>query len=132
MEILQLIEFCNALKIWIQLNIPRIEDGNNFGVSIQEDAVNELARAEDSGFTILESITKYYVSRGKIISKVIKYPQIEDYRQSVVELDEKEYINLRLCCIDLRNNYAILHDLITKNVEKIKKPRGINQTSSMY
>ncbi|KNC72720.1 hypothetical protein SARC_14719, partial [Sphaeroforma arctica JP610] len=35
MEILQLVEFCNTVKIWIQLNIPRIEDGNNFGVSIQ-------------------------------------------------------------------------------------------------
>merc|ERR1712227_564266 len=28
MEILQLVEICNAVKIWIQLNIPRIEDGN--------------------------------------------------------------------------------------------------------
>ena len=29
------LKMCNAVKIWIQLNIPRIEDGNNFGVSIQ-------------------------------------------------------------------------------------------------
>ena len=28
--------------------------------------------------------------------KVIKYPQIEDYRLGVVELDEKEYINMRM------------------------------------
>lgn len=45
-EILDLIEMINTVKIWIQLNIPRIEDGNNFGVSIQEDTVNELSRAE--------------------------------------------------------------------------------------
>jgi proteasome activator subunit 2 (PA28 beta) len=45
-EILQLIEFIGTVKIWIQLNIPRIEDGNNFGVSIQEETVNELSRAE--------------------------------------------------------------------------------------
>eukprot|EP00123_Amoebidium_parasiticum_P019524 comp26262_c0_seq1/m.47093 comp26262_c0_seq1/g.47093 ORF comp26262_c0_seq1/g.47093 comp26262_c0_seq1/m.47093 type:complete len:270 (-) comp26262_c0_seq1:60-869(-) len=132
MEILQLIEYCNTVKIWIQLNIPRIEDGNNFGVSIQEETVNELSRAEDSGFTVLESITKYYVMRGKLVSKVHKYPTIRDYRMSIQELDEKEYINLRLCTQDLRNNYAILHDMITKNMEKIKRPRNANNASTMY
>eukprot|EP01134_Creolimax_fragrantissima_P007585 CFRG7585T1 len=132
MEILQLVEFCNTVKIWIQLNIPRIEDGNNFGVSIQEETVNELSRAEDSGFTVLESITKYFVMRAKLASKVLKYPTIMDYRLSVNELDEKEYVNLRLCAQDLRNNYSILHDMITKNMEKIKKPRSSNSSASMY
>jgi hypothetical protein len=40
--------------------------------------------------------------------KVLKYPEIEDYKQSIRELDEKEWINMRLCISDLRNNYAIL------------------------
>jgi hypothetical protein len=25
----------SSIKLWIELNIPRIEDGNNFGVSVQ-------------------------------------------------------------------------------------------------
>lgn len=70
-EILQLVELCNTVKIWIQLNIPRMEDGNNFGVSVQEETVNELSRAEDSGFALLDTITKYYVTRGKLVSKVV-------------------------------------------------------------
>jgi len=131
-EILELIEMINTVKVWIQLNIPRIEDGNNFGVSIQEDTVNELGRAEDSGFSVLESMTKYYVTRAKLVSKALKYPNIHDYRQSVLELDEKELINLRLCCLDLRNNYAILHDMITKNMEKIKTPRTSNHMSAIF
>lgn len=45
-RILELIEIIDTVKVWIQLNIPRIEDGNNFGVSIQEETVNELSRAE--------------------------------------------------------------------------------------
>lgn len=34
-ELLQAVEYVNTVKLWVQLNIPRIEDGNNFGVSIQ-------------------------------------------------------------------------------------------------
>lgn len=30
----------------------------------------------------------------------------EDYRQAVQELDEKEFITLRLCCCELRNHYV--------------------------
>jgi proteasome activator subunit 3 (PA28 gamma) len=130
-EVFQLIEMCNTVKIWIQLNIPRIEDGNNFGVSIQEETVAELSRAEDSGFSILESITKYYVTRAKLCSKLIKYPNLGDYHQAVRELDEKEYNNLKLCSNDLRNSYAILYDMIMKNLDKIKKPRSSN-TASLY
>lgn len=56
-----------------QLNIPRIEDGNNFGVSVQEEVLNELTRSEDSAFGALDSATKYFVSRGKLISKVFSF-----------------------------------------------------------
>jgi len=131
-EVLQLIEMINTVKIWIQLNIPRIEDGNNFGVSIQEETVSELSRAEESGFSLLDSITKYFVTRAKLTSKTVKFPQIADYKQSIVELDEKEFINLRLCCLDLRNNYAILHDMIIKNLEKLKTPRSSNHMASIF
>lgn len=34
-ELLIFLEYLNTVKLWIQLNVPRIEDGNNFGVGIQ-------------------------------------------------------------------------------------------------
>jgi hypothetical protein len=43
-----------------------------------------------------------------------------DYRLAVRELDAKEYLNLKLRYIDLRNMYSSLYDLLTKNEEKIK------------
>jgi len=131
-EILELIEMINTVKIWIQLNIPRIEDGNNFGVSIQEETVSELSRAEDSGFAVLESMTKYFVTRAKLVTKVIKHPTIEDYKQCVLELDDKEFVNLRFCALDLRNNYAILHDIIIKNLEKLKTPRSTHHMNAIF
>jgi hypothetical protein len=48
----------NTVKIWIQLNIPRIEDGNNFGVSIQEETVSELSRAEVNIINVL--VTQFF------------------------------------------------------------------------
>lgn len=73
--------FCvqvGTVKLWIQLNIPRIEDGNNFGVAIQEEAIQELGRVEDAAFGLCDGI-KYHTARAKLLTKIIKYPNIEDY-----------------------------------------------------
>ena len=34
-KIVELVESANMLKMWVTFLIPRIEDGNNFGVSVQ-------------------------------------------------------------------------------------------------
>uniref|UniRef100_A0A6U5BLX5 Proteasome activator PA28 C-terminal domain-containing protein n=1 Tax=Hemiselmis andersenii TaxID=464988 RepID=A0A6U5BLX5_HEMAN len=112
------------VKIWIQLNIPKVEDGNNFGVSVQEETVNELSRAEDTSFALLDSMNKYFMTRAKLVSRVVKYPGLRDYTVSVQEIDRKERINMSLSLNDLRNNYAIMYDTITKNLEKINNPRS--------
>jgi len=125
-EVLELVEMINIVKIWIQLLVPKIEDGNNFGVGIQEEIISELGRAEESGYTNLEAIANYYLRRAKLVSKVLKYPGVEDYKQAIVELDLKEFINLRLCILDLRNLYLTLYDMIWKNQQKITMPRGTN------
>lgn len=121
-----LIDHSNTIKMWISFLIPKIEDGNNFGVSIQEETLGEARQVESEAATYLDQISRYFISRGKLVSKVAKYPHIDDYRQSIRELDEKEYFSLRLTSAELRNHYACLHDLIMKNFEKILKPRNAN------
>lgn len=130
-EIQDTLKCVNAIKVYIQLNIPRIEDGGNFGVGIQEETVNELSRSEDNGFAVLDNLTKYYVNRAKLTTKLVKYPKVMDYRQSVIELDSKEHTASKICLIDIRNNYATLLDLLTKNWEKLEKPRSTDNRS-MY
>lgn len=126
-----LIDHANTIKMWISFLIPKIEDGNNFGVSIQEETLGEARQVESEAATYLDQVSRYFISRGKLVSKVAKYPHIDDYRQSVRELDEKEYFSLRLTSAELRNHYASLHDLIIKNMDKILKPRNAN-TESLY
>jgi len=87
---------------------------------------------ESEAASYLDQISRYFLTRAKIVSKVAKYPHVDDYRRTVLELDEKEFISLRLVLIELRNHYASLHDLISKNLEKIKKPRSTNNTDNMY
>ncbi|KAJ8676108.1 hypothetical protein QAD02_011894 [Eretmocerus hayati] len=125
----QLLEDSNLLKMWISFMIPKIEDGNNFGVSVQEDTLAEIQAVESEAAAFFDQISRYFVSRAKLVSKVAKYPHIADYRRAVVELDEKEYVSLWLVMCEIRNRYCSLHDLVIKNLEKIKKPRSSNAES---
>ncbi|KOB75660.1 Proteasome subunit [Operophtera brumata] len=117
------------LKMWISFMIPKIEDGNNFGVSIQEDTLAEIQSVESEAAAFFDQISRYFISRAKIVSKVAKYPHIDDYRRAVRELDEKEYLSLWLVMCEIRNRYCSLHDIVIKNLEKIKKPRSSNADS---
>jgi proteasome activator subunit 3 (PA28 gamma) len=60
--------------------IPKIEDGNNFGVSIQEDTLAELRTVESEALAYYDQAARYHVTRAKLISRVGKFPHIEDYR----------------------------------------------------
>ncbi|ORM41683.1 DNA primase small subunit [Babesia sp. Xinjiang] len=113
-EASELIEIIGNIKLWIQLNVPRIEDGNNFGVGIQEEVILELTRVEDTAFNLFDSIVKYYMARAKLCTKVIKYPNVCDYSEAIRELDEKEWIHIKITNVDMRNNYSMIYDLLCK------------------
>lgn len=40
------------------------------------------------------------------------------------ELDESFFVDLRMHMIDMRNSYLLIKDLLSKNEERIKNPRG--------
>ncbi|KRZ75081.1 Proteasome activator complex subunit 3 [Trichinella papuae] len=121
-----LMEEANRVKMWILFLIPKIEDGNNFGVSIQEDVLAEVEEVENGATTCLGVIVSYLESRAKMACKMKKHPHIEDYRQLLIDLDKRQFINLRMSLIEVRNHYGAIHDLIVKNLDKIKKPRSNN------
>ncbi|KAK1939506.1 putative subunit of proteaseome activator complex [Babesia divergens] len=123
-EAAELIEIIGNIKLWIQLNVPRIEDGNNFGVGIQEEVILELTRVEDTAFNLHDTIVKYYMARAKLCTKVIKYPNVCDYSEAIRELDEKEWIHIKITNVDMRNNYSMIYDLLCKNWEKVVKPKS--------
>lgn len=123
-EIQTLKEKLNTVSMWVQLKVPKIEDGNNFGVAVQEKVFELLTntRTKIEGFQT--QISKYYNERGDAVAKAAKMPHVGDYRQLVHELDQNQYSELRLVVLDICNTYAVLFDIINKNYDKIKKPRG--------
>ncbi|XP_060112776.1 proteasome activator complex subunit 1 [Heteronotia binoei] len=120
-------EKMNVISLWLQLQVPRIEDGNNFGVAVQEKVYELLtsARTKLEGFQT--HIAKYYLERGDAVSKAAKSPHVGDFRQLVHEIDEAEYAEIRFMINELRNIYAVVYDIVLKNFEKIKKPRDENK-----
>jgi len=123
-EILEMSEMINALSIWVKLNVPRIADGNNFGVEVQEEITKVLESAEDAGYDVLDSFATYHSTRGTILVNVLAHPNIIDFRHALQELDEKTYIKTCLLANELRNDYITLYDLLAKNMDTLITPRS--------
>jgi hypothetical protein len=54
-EVLQMAEMINTLSIWVQMNVPRIADGNNFGVEVQQEISGVSIALE----IVLEILSQY-------------------------------------------------------------------------
>ncbi|XP_025203148.1 proteasome activator complex subunit 3-like [Melanaphis sacchari] len=125
-NIVQLLEDNRVLKMWVTLSIPKTESDNNFGVYIQTSILSLIQLIESVATMYFGKLSRYYEYRGKLITKVVKYPFIEDYRVAVKEFDEKQNIDFYLITRQIYYCYTVLHDVIIKNFEKIKNPRSSN------
>ena len=126
-ELREVSECCNTVKAWVQLQVPEMQDGNNFGVQVQGDMLNEVGGVEGKSNAFMQALSVYHLSRAEIAGKLSKYPGVEDYRRSMEELDVKEFISLRLIAREMRNSCVGLLDTFAKNMDKIVTPRSHNE-----
>ncbi|XP_067870574.1 proteasome activator complex subunit 2-like [Heterodontus francisci] len=131
-ELRTLKETCITLTTWIQYQVPKIEDGNDFGVAIQEKILERTAAVKTKVEGFQTSITKYFTERGDAVAKASKDTHVMDYRQLVHEKDEAAYVDIRAMIMDIRGFYVELLDIIIKNAEKLTKPKGEEKSFSMY
>lgn len=130
-EILALRETCIIVACWIQHLIPKIEDGNDFGVAIQEKILERIAAVKTKVDGFQTNINKYFLERGDAVGKASKETHVMDYRSLVNEKDEAIYSEMRVILLDVRGFYAELYDIISKNEEKVTNPKG-EEKPSMY
>eukprot|EP01133_Synstelium_polycarpum_P000219 gene219-267_t len=120
---IELIEIFSCIRGWISLNVPRVEDGNNFGVDVQEDVISQLTKLEDAYTSLLEQAESYFLHRAATVKKALKHKEIDAFRHAIIQQDEKEMIRFHFSYFDLANNYAVTWSLIVKNFAKIETPR---------
>ncbi|KAJ3611855.1 hypothetical protein NHX12_021868 [Muraenolepis orangiensis] len=130
-EIVSLRETIITVSCWIQHLIPKIEDGNDFGVAIQEKILERLTAVKILVDAFQININKYFLERGDAVAKASKETHVMDYRSLVHQKDEDIYSGIRVMILDVRGFYAELHDIISKNVEKVTNPKG-EEITSMY
>ncbi|XP_017339008.1 proteasome activator complex subunit 2 [Ictalurus punctatus] len=123
-EITGLKETCITVSCWISLLIPKIEDGNDFGVAIQEKILERITAVKTKLEGFQTNINKYFTERGDAVAKASKDTHVMDYRSLVHEKDEAAYCEIRVILLDIRGYYAELYDIISKNLEKVVNPKG--------
>lgn len=69
-EVKECVILCSSIKMWITLKIPRMEDGNDFGVAIQEECIDTISEIEDEAYNILDMISSYHSTRGNYVVQV--------------------------------------------------------------
>lgn len=116
--------------MYINLEMPQIEDGDTLGVSIQEEALNEIVRTQDSAYNLIATPFTFYSVRGDLAAKLVRFPGVEDYKQALREYDRKTVYRLKMHLVDVRNMYAVVWDILKKNIGKISKPKSGNQMAS--
>uniref|UniRef100_A0A2K5D5F5 Proteasome activator complex subunit 1 n=1 Tax=Aotus nancymaae TaxID=37293 RepID=A0A2K5D5F5_AOTNA len=73
---------------------------------------------------VTEQLNLEKVFEPMTMTKAAKQPHVGDYWQQVQELDEAEYQDIQLMVMEIHSAYAVLYDIILKNLDKLKKPRG--------
>lgn len=116
-EVQDLLRYIDPVKMHISLLIPRIQDQKSTSTSVKEDLVEILRASQQSSMSFLESNTKYHVNRGKLVSKMLKFPLAADYCTQIRELDYKHRYLLLNMLTDTKNNYAIIYDMVSDEKE---------------
>ncbi|XP_056869375.1 proteasome activator complex subunit 2 isoform X1 [Takifugu flavidus] len=143
-----------TVSSWIQHLIPKIEDGNDFGVAIQvtrpdqhtcsvssghfklcflgqEKILERIAAVKTKADTFQSNINKYFTERGDAVAKASKDTHVMDYRSLVHDKDVAIFSEIRVIVLDIRGFYAEFYDIINKNLDKVTNPKG-EEKPSMY
>ncbi|KAJ9111781.1 hypothetical protein QFC22_006440 [Naganishia vaughanmartiniae] len=120
---------------WIRLEIPTIEDGNNFGVDVQEEILNKIEGMCGSACKNHTLPKTHYEDRMKFAQSWNKYPNLEDHAAAIASSDRFDFFLAHNAIMSLRNNMSTLLLALQSNWPKVHNPKsnnGVNGTSGLY
>lgn len=122
--LLDLLQDTVTLELGVALSVPQVEDGNTFGIDIQNSALQTVVSAKENHESYMTYIRTYYDLRGLRIMKVVFWPHSGDYRQALKVTDDNMIFTIRFILICMRDTYAFMYDYFRKNLDKITRPKG--------
>eukprot|EP00494_Astrolonche_serrata_P031507 UN31776 len=63
-----------TLNTCISLRVPKIEDGNNFGVTVQATVKEYIQNVRSANLDTMKAYPLFHQDRAKRLSKILKYP----------------------------------------------------------
>lgn len=150
----QALDDLGILEDYITLHIPQMEDGNNFGVTVQLSALKELKDSSEALNKLLDEMSKYYSSRADAMDK-LQLPNetvsqstkeendgkeakttttketksssgtAEFHRtQAVYAVDTLYYSTAKKAFRAVKSTYVANVDFLLKNQDKLEAPKG--------
>jgi len=113
------------LKLWIKLMIPKIENSQSLGVhdfTFQNNLLIEIKKGEEEAAALYEHLSQHSINRARLTSEVDKHPKNSDYLHAIKEFDEKAFRKFKISVRKVRDHYCIIHDVITKNLNRVENP----------
>ena len=121
-----ILDWITTIQQWIQSGMTKNKNigGADIQTEIQNSMLEELAVAEQQLAAHKEIMAAYYISRAAVLEKYVQNPQFEDYRNFLIDEDEKQFVQLRSIVICMRNTTVNLFDGLTKESETIFRQGG--------
>ncbi|WVR08025.1 hypothetical protein IAU60_005069 [Kwoniella sp. DSM 27419] len=120
------------LKVWLQLEVPVIEDGNSFGADVQAHLIAKVGDATKDLHMITNSVRTHHTDRVKLAVDWARNPNMLDYKMAIINNDHFDRL---LCRSHMRRMLALYGGLLTKfqrNWPKVINPKGNNEANAMY
>mmetsp|Transcript_5647 Transcript_5647/g.8183 ORF Transcript_5647/g.8183 Transcript_5647/m.8183 type:complete len:234 (+) Transcript_5647:56-757(+) len=158
--VMQALDDFSNIEDYVTLHVPKMEDGNNFGVTVQLEALKQVQNSAEGLSKSLDELAKYYTARADAMDKLqlasenssetkkeendgketkttltketkMSCGKQEFHRvQAVYAVDTQYYAIARKTLRAVRSAYIANVDYIIKNFDKIEAPKGSSGVSS--
>ncbi|WVQ95800.1 hypothetical protein IAU59_002899 [Kwoniella sp. CBS 9459] len=118
---------CQDLKVWLELEIPVIEDGNSFGADVQAHLISQLNEASKRCQNMQNGARSHHTDRIKLAAEWAKHPNFRDYPN-----DRFDHFLVRHNFRTILTLYAGLLMKFEKNWAKVINPKTNHSTGGMY
>ncbi|KAJ9091229.1 hypothetical protein QFC21_007292 [Naganishia friedmannii] len=114
-----------VLQRWLRLEVPTIEDGGNFGVGVQSQAMAHIKQFWSSTNNIRRyGEDSYYPNRAKLETSWCEYPNIENFAAAIATMDRSFFAGARIELETLISQSLYMLNVIRNNWVKVHDPKN--------